>query len=319
MAQYDEVAIRDVIVGHLRCTSPQGTIYHFTSADGAAAILSSKSLLASQVGGSNDANEVTYVCELYLQAVDTFRRTVRPSTPWQLEFFKELRRGLRRPPPEPFLPAVFTVSFCRGKRNLLHWLHYGRCGNGYALGFNTDGLSPIPEVPSLFAVLNVQYDRVRQQAAMSYGIAAAYNHLNALAERPEYADDARLTFGREQAHRVVKALDYVSPLMKDPAFKNEREARLIVPITGSAELSKQGSGMGWAEDAPAWNCGNRIIPRIKIHYRRPNCPFPLRSVTFGYNVDERSARASLSTVLRLKGYPPEVQKRVFRSQVPVRT
>src|SRR5882757_3208765 len=115
----------------------QDVLYHFTDATGVIGILKSHSLWASRARCCNDAAEIQHGLDIAKKYLDEglADRDLHPDG-----------RDFRRAALAYLDPGMhvdfgglsidaFVTSLCPADDESLHWLHYGRGGDGYALGF----------------------------------------------------------------------------------------------------------------------------------------------------------------------------------------
>ncbi|MGW1712133.1 DUF2971 domain-containing protein [Streptomyces sp. NPDC002156] len=221
------------------------TVYHYTSAAGLLGIISSEHLWATDVEFLNDAQELTYAGERLLHALQAERETVRfrelvaagnvhtaeianefqsreerreywgchkdaGSGNWGLlEAIDTIIEGLKqmRGPSRTSPLHAYVSCFCQDGDLLSQWRGYGGVG-GYSIGFNTHTLR------------NMAYRFEKGEfRRITYGFDLAVKF-----ERDE--------FFPEYLHSGITLLgDYLTALtmIKNPAFREEREWRLMIP------------------------------------------------------------------------------------------
>lgn len=238
-------------------------LYHFSDAAGVAGILSQKVLWLSWAQGLNDASEVQYALELALQELQAHTGIGCSS-----EFAQRVRAYLEQDAvtrcAEPFV-----ASFCAGDTSALHWLTYGRAGNGYAIGFNTGALAA-----QGFFFSRVIYTEAEQRELVRGAIRAHVEHGGPFAGQQPV--DAALA--------CATALRLLGCRMKSPPFAVEEEWRLITVRWLGPEVAP----------TKLRAVGNRLVPYVTSSFES-EC---VNELVLGYSTPEHQARS----VLALAGF-----------------
>ena len=288
------------------------TLYHFTDSGGAIGIIRDQTLWASRSRCLNDAAEIHHSLDLAKRhlrtsieaTADDLRRAFRGRS---LEILERRHVNTKR------IVQVegFVVSLCPRVADSSHWLHYGRGGDGYALGFRGADLA-IPRGLELFEVL---YDPAQQRAFIADMTAAYEERILKLAEgRPKRM---KWLACNAAAHILADTIWAKAGWMKNPVFKREREWRLYsLHLRNLDEDLGTDAGIDFPMRFRAQ--GNKVIPYFEIDYRRFGVAkrMPLTSVTVGSRVNFSMAERSLRFLLRESGYN-DADVAIRRSRVPL--
>jgi hypothetical protein len=273
-------------------TRPPDKLFHFTDANGAARIIETRSVLASSAICLNDGSELRHGMKV---ARDTLGARPRPEDEriaklrgiWEKKISYYLD-DQAEPPPE----NVFVASFCERADQLLHWLHYGRGGDGYAIEIRSNALEAERATPihggRAFLLSRVEYDRDRQMSAF----AKVFDVYEALATR---VDPARWGEGFTLELSAAAILLTFAMRMKDARFAPEDEWRITYVHSGPP----RGPMRTDRPQVESRAVQNRIVPFVRRKLLGDGCPFT--SVVYGGRVDGRVAKSSLRCLLRLAG------------------
>jgi hypothetical protein len=277
--------------------SPPDIIYHYTSQDGLVKILNTKVLWASHILYLNDHKEFQHAFELTKEklegALSNCKSTVRRATlkrcHEELDHFETC--------------AAFVASFSEDGDLLSQWRGYGGDGNGFAIGFDRFILDELAWStgwrlgPCIYSP-NMQSRKLSSLIASTIG--------PKFEGHPSYVNAEGVTtiFVQTPDSRLAGELSHLSPLLKHPAFSQEREWRLTLP-----------------ENFP-----------IEIHHRPgrsmliPYCHFPLintaqelnciREIVIGPGPHSDLSKKSLQSLLKATGLSG-IELR--QSKIPYRT
>lgn len=256
--------------------NPAGRVYHFTDASGLIGIVENSKLWASRATCLNDAGEVKHglgIAETILR-----ERTENGSA------ISNIALGhLSAPKPEIVIDP-FVVSFCGREAKSSQWLHYGRQGYGYAIGF---------EMPIGENSVRVLYDELEQRGVLKSSIECAESEAASFISELPQGD-------REEGEKVAglslaAALRGIAPCFKHSSFSDEEEWRVFDHRIEGPRIDPQ------RMKNPKFRASNgRIIPFIELELP-PGNESPIREIVVGYQIDEAVARESISFLLRTAG------------------
>jgi hypothetical protein len=189
------------------------TLYHYCSGEAFLSIINSRSIRLTNLSLSNDSLEGKWASSLYenegskYKLSDTTKRLVESI----------IRRG-----------AIDVFGFCLSEEKdiLSQWRAYSDDGRGFCIGYNSHALSALCEAQSVANVL--QFEKVEYESTIQRHIFNEFMnycekfaderrdiHLQIREKREMYTDATFL----ETASRIF--------LLKNPAFREEREWRLL--------------------------------------------------------------------------------------------
>lgn len=285
--------------GMRRPTVPD-RLYHFTDCNGLVKILQSRSLWASLATGLSDDSEVRYGVEratAFLLAGEP--GGVAPEFLRRIAHFLDPEHTFTKTPIEF---DAYIISFCASADRSVHWLHYGRAGTGCAIAFETHGLVHKP-----FELAPVVYDEVCQNRLIASVVEAVWQCVRKHGiEKPD--SNVSRTLFDVAAHSVAAHIWMLAPTLKNLAFANEEEWRLItydprhgVTPAGAVPLPVRFRVVG-----------GRVIPYVEL----PVDPLLVAQIVLGASVPMRLEEPALAILLRETVGGRSVE--VVRSTVPVR-
>jgi hypothetical protein len=312
VAEWDNIlfsACQDSLRADLNPPYRPNLLYHFTDAAGLLGIIKDAGLWASLATSLNDRSEVTFGVELARKVLQ--ERIQRSGTPYLTSILTFLDPG--NVPDELRLEVkTFVISFCARIDKSGHWLHYGRRGDGFALGFEPGKLHVAP-----FDLARVLYREDEQRHAIERIIDNTERALaNVVASSSR---DQQLHATRVGAHMVAAHLWILAPMLKNPAFGEEEEWRLLTyHLKGGAHLALKGPYPGSGQVHPLQtryrSVDGRVVPHQVLSFSKTR--LPLAEIVLGASVaiepDDPGLRFFLEDLM------PDQPIRVVRSHVPVR-
>jgi hypothetical protein len=272
-------------------TEPTGTIWHYTSADGALGIINGQELWASSVPFLNDSTEIWHGLDL----IERVAHEDESCEGFAAQIIMHARSKLKAFE----LQDSYVLSASMNGQSYPHFSEYGK----YAIGLN----------PGMTLQKAVRGDSSISSPPMHPGFETGWGRV--LYERDEKRDLAEKTVralgeiaqgegidegGVNQASEegYLAALECVlraAVHMKDELFRHEEEVRLY--------------GRAARTDAQVKfrTRGEIIVPYIRImadqdHPSLSGRLLPLMGVGLGPGVDAESAKIALDALLKSKGY-----------------
>jgi hypothetical protein len=195
---------------------PPPVLHHYTDAAGLLGIIRGRALWATHIRFLNDARE-------FVHAVDIAHAYVQQLKPQHAPPLIHALTGTLESMPG----NTFVISFSEDGDVLSQWRGYCRSG-GYSMDFNTEKLQQLAE-GQRFVLVKCTYDRTEQEQLVQSLI------LEAVKEFPHYVPPGEcspLMTEETRAHIFAGTwffpkMQRLASAMKDPAFKEEREWRLI--------------------------------------------------------------------------------------------
>jgi DUF2971 family protein len=214
--------------------SEQPTIlYHYTSVEVLEKIVTDKEIWSSSVHYLNDGREFAHALDIFDRALGQAIAANSPSASNLKQVRQQLVQNAWR--------DVFVTSFSEEGDLLSQWRAYCPAGRGISIGFHKAFLES-SAIKRGFRLLRCKYDQFTQKHAAKEKVRLLTVELDEMyspailtvkgegagdaelepqldAERPYTADDVMRDFVMEFAS--------IGPQMKDPAFAEEREWRLV--------------------------------------------------------------------------------------------
>jgi hypothetical protein len=195
---------------------PPPVLYHFTDTAGFLGIVDSGQLWGSLATGLNDAGEIAHGVELARRVCSEWKGDAAT--------FAALVGDMLSPgswDPDLLIEAdAYVASFCASSERALQWLHYGRAGSGFALGFSTQAMRHEP-----FRLAPVVYDLSRQREFIHRIINTAW--LQTTQNIVDVPEAERAHFREFCAQSTAQEIWASSCYLKDAAFAHEEEWRLL--------------------------------------------------------------------------------------------
>lgn len=197
-----------------------GYLYHFTSADGLSAIVSSGELWLADYRDFSDKDELRLGLSLATAVFDERRHQLHPTTCALLDAVLE----------DPLDSPTYVACFCWFGESPYHWQEFARDETGGAIVLDPIGLGPLLETD----VFGIQLTRV---AYTWDAKELLFRDMVWWLDNVVRFDVQRRTFDRRSYVRELRQLlGETLPICKDVSFLKEREMRIVV----SPRLSRQG-------------------------------------------------------------------------------
>ncbi len=209
---------------------PPATLYHYTSADGLNGIFGSHSVWASSISYLNDEDEFGYAFRRMTKLLKALVR-MRP------EFDHWLREvsdyGARS---AGVHIGVFSLS--EEADQLSQWRGYAP--SGFTIGFSIHRLTELVEA-SGYTLVRCVYEIAEQRRLLKVLITDAVNQYDAATAGGTAPDVALNDYG----YRLLVNTVRLAPILKNPAFAEEKEWRLISGVrradSGEWQIRTKGS------------------------------------------------------------------------------
>lgn len=270
---------------------PEAPLYHYTRRDGLLGIFERREIWASNARYLNDSRELTVAIELALDLLGPPIATPSSDDDW---FNADIRR---------FLTTieehwdVFVFSLSEKGDWLSQWRAYCRPGDGYSIGFDPNQLASAAD-KATFHLAPCRYQRGEHARLMNLVFSDARDRLHQKLQAGTPMLDAR-----GEALTVFGAGFFMlAPLIKHVAFEEEREWRLVLPVSSV-----------WQPRVRFRNAGTLLIPFVPIPLGSD--PLPIVRVVVGPTPHPQLERRALSGLLTGHGL---AKAAVDVSEVPYR-
>lgn len=194
----------------------KNTIYHYCSIDTFYSIISNKTIRLSDVSKTNDYKEKNWA---YKKILKVFSERLLKDV-FFTDRWKKIIENIYKQLPE----STLTLAACFSKNGdlLSEWTKYAKDGSGVALGFNSDILTFGENDHRIFKS-EIIYSEFEQDKKINEIVQSFLTEID-LSNRTE-EDIESILF-----NKVFSSLDNISSTMKNPAFKEEDEIRIIYPV-----------------------------------------------------------------------------------------
>jgi hypothetical protein len=205
-------------------------LFHYTDAGGIKGILETCELWAMHSSCLNDSSEIRHGGELAIESLNDALAESTVATKSIIELaIRSIESSLDPWPPNHFLQA-FVACLSEDGDMLNQWRSYAANGDGYSIGFESSGLSAaikrdIPNSSSRACIYRVEYDLPVQKSLIQNIVRRI---LQNFAASPKRCDP------RVAASLICERIGWLQVFFKNPAFREEREWRIVVSITGGA-------------------------------------------------------------------------------------
>jgi Protein of unknown function (DUF2971) len=197
------------------------TLFHYTDAAGLKGIVESGVLRATHVAFMNDASEYLHAVSLLTQEIDQVRSSEKDQL--KINLLEEIKGPVSLTRPQDVGP-YFVTCLSAAENSLNQWRAYGRGEGGYSIGF--DGVKLSQSMLKLNGILApVLYDPSQQSKLVHDLLQWALSEYQKLATTIPISD--RDDHRRDWAHMLLWRIGAAAPMIKNPAFVEEQEWRLI--------------------------------------------------------------------------------------------
>lgn len=258
---------------------------HYTSANGLLGIFESKSLWATRIQYLNDFSEFSHARELAFEAIRAHFEAVdlrKFDSTEDKTLNKEFRicSAIR-----DFLinldPYLYITCFSENCDLLSQWRAYCAANLGYSISFETSRLKDLA-LEQGFVLKPCIYDLELQQKAMNSYIDSLVDDF--MLKTPNDTDEYR--FVHENIDPYVPSFLEIAPFLKNAAFQEEREWRLVSQVPSDESETRLRVGR---------SC---LIPYRPFKFRLNAINHPIYSITIGPTSDQKLAGESIHYLLR---------------------
>ena len=218
-AIYDK--IQQMVIDQYGTRTVPDILYHYTDAAGLKGIVESGVLRGTHVAFMNDASEYLHASSLLDEHVRL--ENSRTKDRLKLSVLAEMQKWIAKRP-EDALP-YFVVCFSAKDNSLNQWRAYGRGEGGFSIGFDGHALAAQVIKDGRDFIAPAIYDRDEQEKLITAFLAWVLDEYPRRACR--YAGAAQDEHRSTWTHTMIWMLSSVAPMMKNPAFFEEEEWRLI--------------------------------------------------------------------------------------------
>lgn len=192
--------------------TPPETLFHYTNFDGAAGIMTSRSLWLSKFNTTNDTSELTLAVQMFTSLVERAVPTLPADEAGFLRAAVQQLDSFRR-------TNICVTSFCENPDLLSQWRSYGNDGKGLALGFDATVLVALAKQHDL-RLVRCTYDQIAHVRLAEELISMLVQSFRVA--RPSTPEQVRDLLGCFNGTFLA-----VAPAIKAHHFAEEGEWRLV--------------------------------------------------------------------------------------------
>ena len=293
---------------------PKTTLYHYTSQKGFLGIINNESFWASNIFFLNDSTELnlslnyinSLLGKLNIKCKDNqSQKVIREQI--TIEFLADIKYLINEAYLDDQYSQFYVISLTELEDTLSQWRGYCGENSGYSLGFdiqrsNFDKASDIGKKYKC-NLGKCMYKPSEHEAILTLIIKWALNKLNELLDTIEDLEkypfyiDSKIKIASE----FLSMFFLIAPFLKEPAFKEEKEWRLVFNMS----LNRNNDQIKFTEGK------NTITPRLPINL---NLLPPLTKLTIGPNPNQELNFYSTKKLLSSKNLDLTISK----SKLPYR-
>ena len=222
--QQKYIAFAQGIVDRLKCLAVESTdiVWHYTSGDALISIVEAGILYSTQVACLNDSTEVLYATNLFREQLLALHGEGGLSS----EETRFVENVIKNNTDQVKIPSDwFVTCFSKEKDDLSQWRAYGGGENGYAIAFLVGGFFGHGS-----RVARVNYDKdAHVQGAKELAKATLSFYMEGFQARN--SNEEKAAWEDEFLKEWDKWITQLAPMIKDSAFRNENEFRIIRQFT----------------------------------------------------------------------------------------
>lgn len=214
-------------------------VYHYCSIETFFAIITNRCLRLSDLNKTNDYMEKKWTLKLIdsvlMECLNEYKIDVDIKEPYwyedginsHLEYFKKtMGEFLNESNP------VLITCFSKEKDLLSQWRAYAEDGTGIAIGFDLDILEKLCTSKLAITIDDVSYNQAEQKSIIDYAIKCSIEYMmDGVIGNDNISEDIVKEYFDEEFETLCEVLpDYLeesSCFIKNPAFKEEKEVRIV--------------------------------------------------------------------------------------------
>lgn len=303
-------------------------LWHYTSVQGFQGIVTSKEIFATDIRFLNDRTEFIHAREIAAQVIAETNEYGPNSFPARYYSQKAVDLAFDAGPLSADRLQIFVASFSEAEDQLSQWRGYSQGSSGVSIAFTLDVLRPPAHVGTLVAFAPCIYKTEEKKAilrgALTNLVGESQDYWNAgfkAAKASWFAGDP--VAGQAIIDKIIGSPQFktdigaallktradllrVAALSKDESFHEEREWRLVLPVSTEKTTFK---------NPPRFRSANTtLIPYIAHPFSPdPAAALPLKDVILGPGSHISAGQAALA-FLKSRGIPVEPRE----SKVPYR-
>jgi len=276
-AQWD-LAVQHHLLEHLipDVNHLPNVLYHYTTGEGLAGILRTRTMWATHIGYLNDATEFQHGLRLVQAEVGRLKQQGKADSALIYEWAASLRMALN--------VLVYVAAFSTDPESLPQWRAYAR-PFGFALGLDMSHVLAVAGDPKdNVLIYPCVYEQAEQDQHLSYGI----QYLLAEFQKRTHGKPGSPALMREFTAHFMAFVLALAASFKHPAFKEEREWRLVARFLQPAKPTLV---------RRARRRGRLFVPYLELPLATGPDPFHVFRIVVGPTPDYDLARQGLEALL----------------------
>jgi hypothetical protein len=301
---------------------PDGSLYHYTNAEGLKGIIENNELWATSAYFLNDSAEITYGYGVLKEALDNWiADNPLQDNSLALAFAQDFRKSFGEDLLNmDIIKLIYLACFCEHDNLLSQWRTYGQSG-GYSVGFKFSSsmfVEGCKAEPNSYSAVwtKVIYDRTDQLNKCRDILDAVLPIFNddEIAEAVRFVD-SHPTMANSGIRKVLEDM-LVEEIVafKNVAFRDEREWRIVVRQRESVKQAADDGGKAPTVIHFRVSRG-ALVPFVKLIPSDDGGKLPIACLRIGPSIDKTPAVMALSLMLAKNGYGNAF---VEGSDIPVR-
>jgi len=263
-------------------------IYHYTTSVGLKGIIENNCLWATNLSYVNDSKELSVGLDVYKQVSKKLCRKLK------IEPAKKILNSFIHRLNQKNMSSRYACCFTVNSDQLSQWRGYGLNGQGYSIGFETNGL--IGNLEPYAEPSRIIYDLETQKVYAEFHIEQLLNSILKAIESTQlnpvdYLNDFTSILEQEAEFTILG--------FKHTGFSEESENRFHLSNPGKEQvliLEKNGI----------------LIPYVELKMHK-GLKLPVRRVTIGPTADYERAKKGVEFLLEKNGFP---NVEVLKSEIP---
>jgi hypothetical protein len=245
-------------------------VYHYTTAAGFEGIVRDRSIRATNFSFLNDPSEVTYGLTFARNLLDESKSSIAAD---KVALIDQILTFLDT----AVASEVYVACFSRHEDDLSQWRAYGSGQERYAIGFDTEALDALTPGPDAKFV-RVLYEKPEQMERVQFFLERVL----------KFVDDEKVPNHQWTvlAEAVAQLIAHVLPELKDEAYKNEREWRIVLRRSAKNDAREVDASRGV------------LRPFLPVTFPSAPSPLPIADVRFMAPTRRDVAKKGASMLLR---------------------
>ncbi len=200
-------------------TKPPERLFHYSSPSGLVGMIKSRQVWATNISFLNDAKEIEHAVDYAKNAIENFEKK-NNWTEDEIELLKEMHRNAGSA-----AKRIYIFSLTEERDLLSQWRAYCPSSGGYSIGISSTQLQIMASKQKFFLCKCI-YEHNLQYRIVSEIIVQFIERYHSL----KNPDSNQQEIIKKISWEFAQTLARFGPILKHPAFKEEKEWRLISEV-----------------------------------------------------------------------------------------